>query len=58
VAIALPEKDKAGAWKEPKLAVFRFRKLDQVWKKQASFTLGGAEAAELAASHGEWFSAS
>ena len=58
VAIAFREKDKAGAWKEPKLAVYRFRKLDEVWKKQASFTLGGAEAAELAGALAEWFTAS
>jgi hypothetical protein len=58
VAIAFRERDKAGDWKEPKLAVFRFRKLDEVWKKQASFTLGGAEAAQLGAALTEWFTAS
>jgi hypothetical protein len=58
VAIAFRERDKAGDWKEPKLAVFRFRKLDEVWKKQASFTLGGAEAAQLGAALTEWFTSS
>ena len=58
VAIAFREKDKAGDWKEPKLALFRFRKLDEVWKKQASFTLGGAEAAQLGAALTEWFTSS
>ena len=58
VAIAFREKDKLGEWKAPKLALFRFRKLDEVWKKQASFTLGGAEAAQLAASLTEWFTSS
>jgi hypothetical protein len=58
VAISFRERDKTGDWKEPKLALYRFRKLDEAWKKQASFTLGGAEAAELAVSLSEWFSAS
>jgi hypothetical protein len=58
VAIAFRERDKHGEWKAPKLALFRFRKLDEVWKKQASFTLGGAEAAELATALHDWFSAS
>ena len=58
VAIAFRERDKIGEWKEPKLALFRFRKLDEVWKKQASFTLGGAEAAQLGAALTEWFTSS
>jgi hypothetical protein len=58
VAIAFRERDKTGEWKAPKLALYRFRKLDEVWKKQASFTLSGADAAELAVSLTDWFSAS
>jgi hypothetical protein len=57
VAISFAERDKNGEWKPAKLALLRFRRLDEVWKKQASLTMGGAEAAELAAALAEWFSA-
>ena len=56
VAISYRERDKDGAWKEPKLALLRFRRLDEMWKKQASLTLAGADAAELGAALSEWFS--
>ena len=58
VAISFRERDKDGEWKAPKLALLRFRRLDEVWKKQASLTLAGADAAELGAALTEWFSAS
>ena len=58
VAIAFRERDKQGEWKAPKLALFRFRRLDEVWKKQASLTLAGDDAAELGASLRDWFNAS
>lgn len=58
VAISFRERDKAGDWKPPRLALLRFRRLDEVWKKQASLTLGGAEAAQLGDALREWFSAS
>ena len=58
VAISFRERDREGEWKPAKLALLRFRRLDEVWKKQASFTLGGAEAAQLAASLTEWFTSS
>jgi hypothetical protein len=64
VAISFRERDIStaagaqGEWKAPKLALLRFRKQHGVWKKQASLTLGGAEAAELAQSLTEWFSVS
>jgi len=64
VAISFRERDvskgrgAAGEWKPPKLALLRFRRLDEVWKKQASLTLGGSEAAQLGAALAEWFSAS
>jgi hypothetical protein len=57
VAISFRERDKDGDWKPPKLALLRFRRLDEMWKKQASLTMGGAEAAELGAALAEWFSA-
>jgi len=55
VAISYRERDKDGEWKEPKLALLRFRRLDEMWKKQASLTLAGADAAELGAALREWF---
>ncbi len=57
VAISFRERDKEGEWKAPKLALLRFRRLDEVWKKQASLTMSGAEAGELGAALAEWFSA-
>ena len=57
VAISFRERDKAGEWKQPKLALLRFRRQDEVWKKQASLTMSDAEAAELGAALAEWFSA-
>ena len=58
VAISFRERDKDGEWKEPKLALLRFRRLDEMWKKQASLTLAGADAAALGAALREWFTAS
>ena len=58
VAISFRERDRDGEWKPAKLALLRFRRLDEVWKKQASLTLSGADAAELGAALGEWFAGS
>ena len=55
VAISFRERDKDGEWKAPKLALLRFRRLDDMWKKQASLTLAGADAADLGAALREWF---
>ncbi|MEO6775260.1 MAG: hypothetical protein ABI467_20005 [Kofleriaceae bacterium] len=57
VAIAFREKDKAGAWKDPKLALLRFRRLHDAWTRQAALTLAGDEARELANDLAAWFSA-
>jgi hypothetical protein len=57
VAISFQERDKDGDWKPAKLALLRFRKLDEVWKKQASLTMSGPEAAQLGTALAEWFSA-
>ena len=57
VAISFVERDTKGEWKPAKLALLRFRRLDEVWKKQATLTMGGAEAAELGTALAEWFSA-
>jgi len=55
VAIAFREKDKAGGWKEPKLALLRFRRMNDAWAKQASLTLAGDEARALAGELAAWF---
>jgi hypothetical protein len=55
VAIAFREKGKDGAWKEPKLALLRFRRVHEVWQKQALITLGGEEAQALAGELAGWF---
>jgi hypothetical protein len=55
VAIAFREKDKAGTWKEPKLALLRFRRLHDAWTRQAAVTLAGDEARALASELGAWF---
>jgi hypothetical protein len=57
VAISFAERDKNGDWKPAKLALLRFRRLDEVWKKQASLTMSGPEAAQLGDALAEWFSA-
>ena len=54
VAIAFRERDKQGEWKAPKLALLRFRRIHEVWKKQAALTLSGDEALALIDSVGEW----
>ena len=55
VAIAFRDKDKSGAWKEPKLALLRFRRMNDAWAKQASLTLAGDEARALAGELAAWF---
>jgi hypothetical protein len=55
VAIAFRERDKAGEWKEPKLALLRFRRINEAWNRQASLTLSGDEARALAGDLAVWF---
>jgi len=54
VAVAYQEKDAAGGWKAPKLAILRFQRVGDAWKKHALVTLSGTDAAALAASLTEW----
>jgi hypothetical protein len=54
VAITFREKAKDGEWKDPKVTILRFRRVHEVWQRQAQITLGADEARELAA----WISAS
>jgi hypothetical protein len=54
VAIAFEERDRAGAWKPAKLALLRFQRVHEAWKKHGAITLAGSEALELAASLESW----
>ncbi|MBV8762325.1 MAG: hypothetical protein JO257_33860 [Deltaproteobacteria bacterium] len=58
VAITFRERDKDGEWKAPKLALLRFRRLDEMWKKQALITLSADDARDLGAFVRESFTAS
>ena len=53
VAVVFRERGDDGAWNAPKLALLRFRKVHEVWKKQAGITLAREDAHELAT----WISA-
>jgi hypothetical protein len=54
VAIAFQERDKDGEWKPAKLALLRFRHEREAWKKQATLTLDGTDALDLAATLDTW----
>ena len=54
VACAFRERDKVGAWKPPKLALLRFRRVHEVWKRQAAITIEGKQAVDLALVIGGW----
>ena len=48
VAVAFQERDAAGEWKPAKLALLRFRRMHEMWKKQAGITLALDDAQALA----------
>ncbi len=54
VAVAFQERDAAGEWKPPKVALLRFRRLHEVWKKQAVITLALDDARALAGAITSW----
>jgi hypothetical protein len=54
VAVQFQERVAGGAWKPAKVALLRFRKVQDVWKKQASFTLSLDDARALAATLASW----
>lgn len=54
VAIAFQERAKDGEWKAAKIALLRFRRMHEVWKKQALITLDGEDALGLAAALESW----
>ena len=47
VAVVFQERDKAGEWKPAKLALFKFRRVHEVWKKESSIHLDGTDALAL-----------
>lgn len=55
VAVVYQERDKAGDWKPAKLALLKFRRMHEVWKKESSITLDGRDALTLGELvGGEW----
>ena len=54
VAIAFVERAKDGSWKAPRLALLRFRRMNDAWKKHATITLGGTDALALATTLETW----
>ena len=47
VAVMFQERDKTGEWKPAKLALLKFRRIHEVWKKESSINLDGTDALAL-----------
>ena len=54
VAVAFQERDAGGEWKPAKVALLRFRRIHEVWKKQAGITLPLDQARALAETISGW----
>ncbi len=54
VACVYEERASDGAWKPAKVALLRFRRAQDGWKRQAAITLAGEEALALAETVGGW----
>jgi hypothetical protein len=54
VAVAFQERDAGGDWKPAKVALLRFRRMHEVWKKQAGITISLDEARALADTLAGW----
>jgi hypothetical protein len=54
VAVAFQERDAGGEWKPAKVALLRFRRMHEAWKKQASITVSLDEARALADTIASW----
>ena len=54
VAVAYQEREAGGAWKPAKVALLRFRRMHDAWKKQSGITLSLAEARALATTLAGW----
>ena len=54
VVCAFQERASNGDWKGAKVALVRFRRMHDAWQRQASITLRGADALEIAATIASW----
>jgi hypothetical protein len=54
IAIAYQERAADGEWKPAKVALLRFRRVREVWKREAALTLRGADALALADTIASW----
>jgi hypothetical protein len=54
VALVYEERDPAGGWRPPKLALIRLQRARGAWKKHAAITLAGPEAIELGEALAAW----
>ena len=54
LAVAFQERDAGGEWKPAKVALLRFRRIHEVWKKQAGITLPLDQARALAETISGW----
>lgn len=54
VAVKFQDKAADGTWKEPKVALLRFRRMNDAWKKQAGITLPLDEALALSTTIADW----
>lgn len=54
VAIAFEERASDGTWKPAKIALLRFRRMNDAWKKQALITLSVEEAHALGTVIASW----
>lgn len=54
VVVHFQERTEDGEWKPAKVALLRFRKMHEAWKKQAALTLSLEEAHDLASTMASW----
>ena len=54
VACAFRERASDGTWKPAKLALLRFRRVHDAWKRQAAITIDSEQAIDLALTIGGW----
>jgi hypothetical protein len=54
VAVLFRERDRDGAWKRPKVALLRFRRMHDAWQRQAIVTIDAGDAFELAETLAGW----
>ncbi len=54
VACAFRERGSDGAWKPPKVALLRFRRVHDAWKRESAITIDGLQAIDVALTIGGW----